>query len=91
MPTENFQACNKESDTGTGQDEGWNGDLGKSCAFNKYAADTVSQHREWKFLDDGGTPFRKIMVAEKDAGKYHHRHGDKVDEPVPDLGFCRMG
>ena len=91
MPTEDLQPGHKKDDPCTGQDEGWNGDLGKSCTFNKYAANAVGQHREGEFLDDGGTPFREIMVAEKDSGKYHHRHGDKVDEPVPDLGFCRMG
>jgi len=31
------------------------------------------------------------MIAEKDTRKYHHRHGDKVDEPIADFGLGRMG
>ena len=61
--------------------------MGKSCSFDEDAPDAVGEHGQGKGLDDWNSPIGIIVIAEEDAGKYHHRHADHVDECIADLCF----
>jgi len=91
MPFEDLQPHNKEDNASDCHDEGREAYFRKSGTFNDHTSYTVCQHCERKFLNIGNTPFREIVIAEKHTGEHHHRHGDKIDETVPDFCLCSMG
>ena len=82
-----FRPASEENSTCEEENEGGYRDLRPPCTFIEDAPDAVRHHGQGKCPDKADAPFGEIMIAEKYPRKHHHRHGDGIDEPVPDLGL----